>query len=368
MPIHVESTGLVYRNANPHLRSVVAYHPSLVAYHDNRLVATFDLGQAVESLDYHTVLSRSEDAGKTWNLEGPVLKSPPKGTTHSVRTSRLGDDSLVGLGALFDRKNVEAGLANRETFGFVPVDLFLIRSCDQGHSWTPLEKITPPLVSSAWEICHAIIELRGGRWLAPTSTRRGWNGENPSGEQTVAFISDDCGRSWPSFGRIFDGRSSSDRCHLEASVIELLDGRILATAWVHNLSTGKSFPTEYSISEDRGETFSHPMPTHFEAQTCKLLQLHDGRILCAYRRNDQPGLWATLAELSGVRWTNLAEAPLWQGAGSGMTGTTSAADKLSALKFGYPSLKQLPGGEVLLLFWCQEDCVTNIRWIRIRIS
>jgi hypothetical protein len=46
----------------------------------------------------------------------------------------------------------------------------------------------------------------------------------------------------------------------------------------------------------------------------------------------------------------------------------SNAEELAALKFGYPSLTQLPSGEVLLLFWCQENCMTNIRWIRIHIG
>jgi sialidase-1 len=364
--ITVVATGLVYRNPKPYLRSIVAYHPSLVLCNDKELVATFDLGQAVESLDYHTVVSRSSDEGKTWDLLRPILAHPPAKTTHSVRTTRLTDGSLIGLGALFHREDTEAGLLNRENFGFVRVDLFVVRSQDQGRSWTAPESMVPPLDSPAWEVCHPIIELKSGRWLAPTATWRGWDGKNPAGEQTVALISDDRGKSWPRFGRIFDGRETG-HSHLEVSVVELPDERILAVAWKHDAKNGVNFPTEYGISEDGGGAFSQPMQTGFDAQTCKILLLRDGRILCAYRRNDRPGLWATLAELDGGRWRNLAEAPLWTGAESGMTGDASAAEKLSSLKFGYPSMKQLPGGDVLLLFWCREDCITNIRWIRIGV-
>ncbi|MGH9397245.1 MAG: sialidase family protein [Terriglobia bacterium] len=365
--ITVRSAGLVYTNPKAYLRSITAYHPSLVLLGGNECLATFDIGEAVESLDYHTVAARSLDGGETWTLEKSLIATPSPATTHTIRTSRLSDGKVIGFGALHHRHDPEAGLVNRDTFGFVPVDLILVRSLDRGRSWTPPQRIEPPLVGPSWEVCHPIVQLREGRWLAPTATWRGWNGENPSGEQAVVLISDDQGANWKSFGRSFDGRWSG-RSHLEQSVIELIDGRILAVSWVYDAKAGKNYPTEYSISEDGGETFSLPMLTGFEAQTCKLIQLAgDDRILAVYRRHDRPGLWAQLARLEGRQWIHLYEASLWQGAESGMTGSAPTGEELSALKFGYPSMKELNPGDVLLLFWCQENCVTHIRWLRLRI-
>ncbi len=365
--ISVDSTGLVYRNPAPHLRSVVAYHPSLSLGDSNELIATFDLGEAIESLDYHTVLSRSLDGGASWTLERRVLDAPPPRTSHTIRTSRLPDGSMVGLVAVFHRDNPEAGLLNRATFGFVPMDLYLIRSSDRGRSWSRPERIDPPLVGPSWEICHPIFPLRSGRWLIPTATWKGWHGENPSGEQTVAFISENRGRTWEKFGRIFDGRTSQ-RSRLEVSLAQLPDDRILAVGWVHDAKTCTNFPSEYSISEDNAESFSEPQQTGFEAETCKLIALRDGRIFCAYRRTDMPGLWGRLAKIQGSHWSDLAEAPLWQGAATVTTATGNSADGLSGLKFGYPSLQETSSGEVLLVFWCQEACITNIRWMKIKVA
>lgn len=358
---------MVYRNPQPYLRSIVAYHPSLVLLSESEFLATFDLGQAVESLDYHTVVARSRDYGKTWQLEGKILEAPPPRSSHTIRTSRLADGSLVGFGALFHRDNPEMGLLNPRTSGFVPTDLFVARSGDGGRSWTAPEAITPPLTGPCWEVCHPIVELRDGRWIAPAGTWRGWNGESPSGEQTVALLSDDRGKSWTNFGRIFDGRQSG-RSHLEVSTVELHDGRILAVSWVHDLTNNKNFPSEYSLSESRGESFSEPMLTGFEAQTCKLIQLRNGLVFAAFRDTERPGLWGTVAKLEGKKWTTLSEVPLWKGAAAGMQGRSNSAHELSALKFGSPSIKQLSTGEVLLLLWCQEECVTGIRWIRIQIE
>ena len=53
---------------------------------------------------------------------------------------------------------------------------------------------------------------------------------------------------------------------------------------------------------------------------------------------------------------------------SGMTGRAGSAEELSALKFGYPTLVQLAGGDVLAAFWCFEEWTTIIRWIRLRVG
>jgi hypothetical protein len=248
----------------------------------------------------------------------------------------------------------------------VQTDLFLVRSEDGGLSWNRPQPIAPPLSGPCWELCHPIVELRDGRWIAPVGTWPGWDGESPSGEQTVALLSDDRGRSWSKFGRIFDGRQSG-RSHLEVSAVELDDGRILAVSWVHDLTNNKNFPSEYSLSESRGEHFDEAMLTGFQAQTCKLIQLRNGLLFAAFRDTKRPGLWGTVAKLDGKKWTTLSEVSLWHGAPTGMQGRCSSALELSALKFGSPSIKQLPTGEVLVLFWCQEECVTGIRWLRIQI-
>ncbi|HLJ11381.1 MAG TPA: sialidase family protein, partial [Planctomycetaceae bacterium] len=98
------STGLVFRNPKPHLRAVHAWHPSLVALPNGELLATFDLGQAAESLDYHTCLSRSADGGRTWSEPQPLFRDTPGfRSTHSVRVGMVAEGTLVGFGGRFHR-------------------------------------------------------------------------------------------------------------------------------------------------------------------------------------------------------------------------------------------------------------------------
>ncbi len=362
--IEVRGTGHVYRNPRPELRSLHAWHPSLIRFDDGELVCVFDRASADQSLDYRSFMSRSTDGGATWSEPVRVLADwGERPTTHIIRASRLPDGTLVGVVGRMFRDDPDAGIVNLPGIGYAEMDLWLIRSTDRGRSWSAPEPLDPPFDGPSWELCHSIVVMRDGRWLLPLSSWMGWHGEAPNGMTAVSFVSEDQGGSWPRALVEFD-RWSDDLIHWEQSLVQLQDDRLLAVAWRLNWKTGAVHPTPYAISAD-GEHFTDLGPTGFLGQTTKMIVLPDGRVFCAYRRQDQPGLWGTLARIDGDRWVNLATAPLWQGAESGMTGGEGTGTELVALKFGYPSMTLEPNGDVLLAFWCEEECIVNIRWLRI---
>ena len=45
------------------------------------------------------------------------------------------------------------------------MDLVVTRSTD-GRTWSPFEVVTPPLVGPAFEVCHRIVALPDGEWVA----------------------------------------------------------------------------------------------------------------------------------------------------------------------------------------------------------
>jgi hypothetical protein len=368
MNICVTDTGLVYRNPKPYLRSVHAWHPSIVVLSDGRLLCGFDLGEAVESLDYRTYTAESGDGGKTWTAPRPLMQDTvTRRSTHSLRLGSRHDGTLIAFGGRFYRDNPEEGLINRANLGYVPMDLIQLISVDQGQTWQGPITIEPPLVGPGFEICHRVIELRDGRCLAPTATWRGWNGEAPHGMQAIALVSYDHGQTWPEWLSVAD-QSESGVISWEQGLTELSDGRLLAIVWCYDEQNGKSLPSRFAISSD-GRHFSTPRLNGMNGETAKILTLADGRVLCVYRRVDKPGLWTALVEIEGETWHQISEAPIWQGTVSGMLGErTFSGDELSALKFGFPSMVQLPEGEILTVFWCLEDGVHNIRWIRLRVS
>ncbi len=369
--MRLEDTGIVYRNPRPELRAVHTWHPSIALRPDGHLVAAFDLGQGPESLDYRTWVAHSSDKGRTWTEPRRMFVVPPgRSATHTVRITSLSDGRLVGLGGLIYRDDPDQGIVNPDTFGYTEMDLVWLSSSDGGMSWDGPHVIAPPLEGPSFEVCHAMIELPDGTWLAPTSTWKGWDGSAPEGMKAVALVSPDGGETWPEYLTVMDGYSEGI-IYFEQGMTRLPDGRLLAVAWVFDEQSGSSRPNHFAIAAD-GRTFSAPVEFGLEGETAKLLCLRDGRVLCLYRRSDQPGLWARLARIEGDTWAEAEDLVLWQGGasmGSGgrMGGRESNATELSGLKFGFPSMVETSPGTVFAVFWCQEDCINNIRWLEISI-
>lgn len=366
--IEVVKTGLIYRNPKPYLRSVQAYFPSVVMLSPNEMLATLMLGSAFESVDSHVFVARSTDGGETWMLESQMYQgAPDRPTSESCRITLMADGEIVAFGTRCDRSNSEEGYTNHRTLGFVPTELVLFRSRDKGYTWVGPEVISPPLVGAPFEICCPILPLGDGRWLAPTSTWRSWNGECPNGMKAIALCSYDRGRTWPEYVEVMDNYANHI-VYWEQKIIALSDGRLLSVAWAFNEATGKDLPNQYAISEDGGRHFGPPQSTGLQGQTLAAIQLEDGRILSIYRRMDKPGLWTNLSCLKGNRWLNEAEAPLWGAEQLTLLKkgpTKDMAAYFNVLKFGAPCVVRLSDGEVFVAFWCVEDCVSNIRWFRI---
>jgi len=364
-------TGLIYRNPKPHVRSVHAYFPSVAVLPGGEMLATVVLGEAFEAVDLRTNLFRSVDQGETWRHEGPLNGGMPgQLTSDCARLTALPDGGLAVFMIRHDRTgHSEDGLTNPDTLGFVPTELLLLRSQDRGRSWTGPDSVTGPLVGPSFEMCCPITVLRDGRWLIPTQTWPGWDGDCPDGIRMIALVSHDQGHTWPEYLDVMRETQHRAVYFWESKIVELADGRLLATAWAYDDVSKTDRPNQYAISTDGGKSWSVPASTGLLGQTLTPLVLDDDRILCVYRRMDQPGLWANLARLEGDRWVNVGDAPLWGQQAAGLTATTeNMAHNFNVLRFGAPCVTHLVDGTVFVAFWCYEDCVSVIRWFKLDIG
>ena len=364
------NTGLIYRNPSPHVHSVHAYFPSVTSMDNGEMLALFVLGEAFEAPNLHTWVARSVDQGESWQVEGPIYPGTTgRLTSDSGRLTALPGGELVAFMVRCDRTDhPDEGLTNHETLGFVPTELLLLRSEDYGATWTEPQTLTPPLVGPAFELCCPITPLRDGRWILPTSTWRGWDGSCPNGMKMVTFISHDRGRTWPAYVDVMaapEGRA----IYWESKIIELSDGRLLATAWTYDESAAQDLPDHYTISDDRGATWAPPQSTGLIGQTLTPVPLDNGRVLCVYRRIDSSGLWANLSRIDGDEWINESCEPLWGAEAAGLTSSSdNMAQNFNVLRFGAPCITPLPDGTLFVAFWCYEDCVSNIRWFKLRVQ
>jgi sialidase-1 len=361
-------TGLIYRNPKPHIRSVHAYFPSVIRFEDGELVCTLRLGQAFEAHDLRTYVARSKDDGKTWDTEGTIYPgTSDRCTSDSARLTLAEDDSLVVFMIRQDRKRKDEGLTNPETQGYVEQELIIMKSYDRGRTWTEPKIFTPPLKGPCFELCCPIIPLSSGKWIIPTSTWQDWDGYCPNGLKMVAFASYDKGNSWPDYSDVMVN-FEDEITFWESKIVEMKDGRLLAVAWAYDRKNKRDLPNHYALSEDGGKTFKTPLSTGLCGQTLTPLVLSDGRILNVYRRMDKQGLWAVVSRIDGEKWVNEEELCLWgQGANKLVETGDNMSKNFNVLKFGAPSLVNMGDGTVFAAFWAVEDCVSNVRWYKIKI-
>jgi len=366
--ITILGTGPIYRNPKPHVQAIHAIFPSVVCTATGDMVATFVLAEAFEAVNAHTYLSRSQDGGESWELAGELYERQHL-TSDAARITLLPNGEIVALVCEHDRaEHPNEGLTNPENMGFVPTRFSILRSQDQGYSWSAPQPIEPPLVGPSFELCSPIVPLSDGRWLLPTSTWRGWDGYQPNGMKMVAFVSHDEGSTWPEYVDVMRD-PAGNIVYWESKIVEMPNGTLLAVAWAYNEHSARDLPNQYALSQDGGETWTDPMSTGLIGQTITPLVLDDGHILTVYRRIDEPGLWANLSHLQDDRWVNEACEPLW---GANVPGLTASTDNMvhnfNVLRFGAPCMVKLPNDNIFVAFWGYEECVSNIRWFKLDIS
>ena len=267
----------------------------------------------------------------------------------------------------FDRSRMDQGLASAETGGFTETHPFLVRADGRSLVWEEPWWLEAPL-AGPFEICSPVFLGADGSWLWPTSTWKAWSGQAPNGMLAILLRSHDEGRSWPEWNAVMDGRAR-EVIHWEIKLVLLRDGRLLALSWTHDAKTAADLPIHYAISDDGGRTFSAPRTTGLMGQTCTPAVLADGRVLCVYRRRDETGLWAQLAEVGDDGWRNGAAQVLWGGSSYLGTndGNSTMQQMMSTLRFGLPAVQLLDANTAFVAFWCVEDAVSAIRYFRINV-
>ncbi len=357
-------TGIIYRNPIPHIYSRQAYFPSVVRLENGKMVACFSIGEAFESADLHSYIVLSEDGGKTWNVPRELYKRM-EGFSDCARISLLNSGEIIAITARHDRHRPDTGLGNPENLGFCETEFYTQKSKDGIH-WSEPKKVNPPLVGPSFELCCPVVALRDGQLLLPTSTWRGWNGELPNGTKAVAFVSDNGGESWDTYVDVMCDKAQN-LIYWESRVRELPDGALLAMAWTYNETENKDLPIQFALGTTEG--FNMPSSTGILGQTLDPVVLKDGRIFSSYRRADKPGLWGNLSRIENGKWINEEEIPLWgtSQAKSFQTGD-NMVENFNVLRFGAPNGFEDADGSVYFCFWCVEDTVSNIRYIRVSME
>ena len=296
--------------------------PDVCRLSDGRLMSVFYAGYGHVALPNEKLPKGgrvaycvSSDEGVTWSAAKVLYDGPDDDRDPSIMQTRSGKliCSFFSLRAKDGANPPWEGLGS-----------WMVTSADLGKTWSE-----PQQIAAKYYCSSPVRQLSDGRLilgLYAEEDGRGWG--------AVAF-SDDDGATWSEVIDIDNGGMPLDA---ETDIIELKDGRLFAA------QRGRAETMAWSVSEDRGVTWSASVPFGFPGHCPYLLRTADDIILMAHRL---PG--------TSLHYS-LDDCATW-----------SDAVPVDGVIGAYPSMVNLDDGSVLMVYY-EEGEGSSIRAKRLRAS
>lgn len=215
----------------------------------------------------------SEDGGATWSEPRPMCKRrvavPPCKEGMLVKTK---DGVLVYV--YMDLKNFVWGWdeAKREARKKVSLDVWSIRSLDEGRTWVGRQRIFEGY-------CGALInmiETSTGEIVVPVQRLL----RDPSRHAIVVYVSADRGETWSSSNIVDLGGHGHHDGAMEPTLVELKDGRL----WMLVRTNLDEFWNAYSSDKGRSWRVLHPSGIDASSAPGQMLRLGSGRLALVWNR------------------------------------------------------------------------------------
>jgi hypothetical protein len=295
--------------------------PDVCRLKDGRLMCVFYAGYGHVALPNDKLPNggrvsycTSSDEGKTWTPAQTLYDGPNDDRDPSI--AQLKDGRLVcnffSLAKATDGKPY-TGLGS-----------WAVWSDDLGKTWS-----TPQPISTDYYCSSPVRELSDGRLilgLYQEKDGKGWG---------AVTVSDDHGKTWSPVIDIDNGGMPLDA---ETDVIELKDGSIFAA------ERGRGETMAWSVSKDRGTTWSVSKPFGFKGHCPYLLRTPDNIIVMAHRLPNTSLHYST------------DECQTW-------SANVPVDDVIGA----YPSMVTLKDGSILIVYY-EEGEGSSIRARRFRVN
>jgi len=330
------------------------------------ILCSYMVQSALGVNDFVPMLSRSRDAGKTWEEESPIW--PDLAETHSI----FGSISREPSGKLFLYGIVTPIAQPGETFwcektqALKQNNLFWASSEDAGKRWTQPHVIPLPIPGAA-EAPGTLCVTREGRWCACYAPCNSLDAMVSVDRAQIVFMaSDDWGKNWQHTSMLRFPESDSGGA--EAWVIQLSDGRLLGTCWHVDNNNQRVYPNAYSVSADEGRTWSETRSTGIMGQSTALTPLTDGKALFIYnRRKEHAGVWLSVVRPTSESFGIELNDAVWRCETPTQNQTSGELGEWTDFAFGEPSVTVLSDGTPLVTFWSLQPSGQGIRYIKLKI-
>ncbi len=367
--IKVIHSSFIYDNSLPQLRSIQSAFPFLCALSDGTILAAHQMGEAFESVDGTSVYSKSTDGGKTWSKPVKMFDKSKQAipTSDCLKVSKVGENTLVGIGYEIDRRNTEIPIANPETGGWPDDEVYFTVSEDNGETWSA-RKTIPCAWGPHVEASAPITLLKDGSWATPITGFPAWDGTMTKPRDGRLLRSFDKGKTWNDDVLCMAFENKNLTCY-EQRMCQLEDGTIVVIGWNEDTVTGELLNNHYTVSTDNGKTFSAPRDTGIHGQTASVCALGGNKLLALHslrRDTDTPGILACIVEVVNGEWKILEKEMVWT-PDTPIIRKAGMATVFAFLKFGQPGAILLSDGDILMSHWMCEEGRYKTVCTRIRL-
>ncbi len=247
---------------------------------------------------------------------------------------------------------------------------YVLKSTDNGETWTrPIPVNVRPLKHGGCRL-GAFQQPAGSILLGVYGRIHRYGEDDPMETSRSTLVrSDDGGDNWEYYSTIaFDPASIID--YDEPAVLQLRDGRLVCALRTHIHPSGDQKNTAIVVSEDDGFTWSAPKWTNIWGYPSELINLQDGRVLMVYGYRRPPyGTRGCVSE-DGVHWDRANEFVIRE---DGLPRLPSINQEHPGLyqHIGYPSVCQLEDGTIVAAYheWTDEaDPIQIVRCARFTLA
>ena len=350
--------------------------PSVCRTRDNELLVVFS-GDRLCHVDPFgkNMLVRSRDNGRTWSRPAVVNNTPLDDRDTGIIQTRTGtlllffftSDTFVSW-----REEAKKYYGERIVESWQPaidqvteevrakyLGSFCRRSVDNGITWSDL-------IPTGASAPHGAVELRDG--TIAYAGNEAWQG----GHAVVLTVSADDGCTWTPRGLITPMDLYDNVRFYEPHLVELPDGRLLVQLRANAANPEDRFLYQ-AESADQGFTWTRPEKTGIWGLPPHLFMHSSGTLVSVYGHRRKPyGQRASFSTDHGKTWGQecilaAADHPLWDKPEDVRASAAHRHDFFYQVPdLGYPCSVELPGGEILTVFYetARPDTPAAIKGVR----
>jgi len=376
----IEDRGLIFDATLQPPAGRIAYFTSLCVLRSGVTLCGCQNGPGKHAATSTVRLSRSMDAGTTWELMPTRFETRINGVAGSLGAAELVEATpgrLLLFATWFDRSDPERPLFDPVSEGILKSKQLLAVSTDDGMTWSPWRELsTGDLKGCA--LTGPVLQWSDGAIAFPFESFKEYDDPRPGQHAAWITVSRDLGESFSAPLLVAQHPQHSVYYWDQRLCTGRGNGEFTALFWTHDLADRRDLNVHLRHGVLEGDSIqATPIrATTMAGQIAAPLRLQDGRLLAFVVDRGQPGtmtLWCSSDD--GTTWPPTDRILVYQHAeraaltqGSEQIDFKQYWEDMGKWSFGHPALRLLADGHLLLAWYAGlPDCM-SLHWARIRVQ